>query len=389
MSEPFAGVPDIEFAKKDPNLITEAIIGGFEAAWFQDTGNVLLLRRPDARRMFLLYVAQIVIQQRVVIDFTGKQNLLKYMRGDFLDGWGGNWGERGGRLPASRALTTLRFSLVAPLNFSVAVPIGTLVAATGPLTLTFETTAVGTIPTGQISVDVPARCSEPGTIGNDFLPGQVNRLVNFNVPFAVNVANTTTTAGGAEAQDDEPYRDALWNLPESFATCGPVEAYQWWAKQANPAIIDVAVHSAPAIAGEVHVYPLLAGGVIPSDEILDQVYQKVSHLRRRPVSDYVFSERPEVVNYNIDLDWYANEEDATILASVQAAVGRAADEFVLWTKSRITRDIIPDELVRRLLNVGAKRTVLREPAYRKSDYNEVAIAQNITLNYAGLEPLVA
>ncbi|MBV8222816.1 MAG: baseplate J/gp47 family protein [Candidatus Eremiobacteraeota bacterium] len=381
-------MPEIEFAKKDPNLIVEAILGGFEAAWYQDTGEVLLLRRPDARRMFLLYVAQIVVQQRVVINFTGRMNLLKYMRAEFLDGWGGNWGERGARLPASRALTTLRFAVPGPLNFPVVIPAGTLVAATAAVTLQFETTAIGTIPIGQLSVDVPARCTEEGTIGNDFLPGQINRLVNFDVLFAINVANTSTTAGGAERQDDDPYRDALWNLPESFATCGPSEAYEWWAKHANPAIINVAVHSAPVIAGEVHLYSLLTGGLIPSDEILEQVYEMVSARRRRPVADWVFSERPEVANYNIDLDWYGDEQQATVIASTAAAVATAVDEFVLWTKSKITRDIIPDELIRRVLNAGAKRTVVRAPVYRPSAFNEVAIAQNITLNFAGLEPVL-
>lgn len=388
MDKPFANVPDIEFAPKDPTVIAEAIVGGFEAAWYQDTGEVLQLRRPDARRMFLLYVAQIVIHQRIAIDYAGKMNLLKYMRGDYLDGWGGNWGERGYRLPASRALTTLRFRLAAALNFTVTVPIGTQVAATGTLTLAFETTALGTIPTGQLSVDVPARCTQTGTIGNDFLPGQINRPINWDVPFAINVANTTTTAGGAEVQDDESYRAALWTVPESFSTCGPIGAYQWWAKQANPAIIDVAIYSAPEIAGEVHVFSLLAGGLLPSDEVLEQVYAIVSAASRRPVTDYVFSERPVAFEYDIDLDWWGNEEDITIQASVETAVATAVDDFVLWTKSRISRDIIADELIRRVLNAGAKRTLLRSPLYRASAYNEVAIARNIRINFAGLEPVL-
>lgn len=388
---PFEGVPEILFAAKDPTLITEAIIGGFEAAWFQDTGESLQLRRPDARRMFLLNVADIVIHQRQAINFAGRQNLLKYMRGVYLDGWGGNWGERGYRLPASRALTTLRFSVPAPLNFAVTVPLGTLVAPTATVTIAFETTALGLIPAGSSSVDVPARCTEVGTIGNEFLPGQVNRLINFDVPFAINAANTTATAGGAERQEDDGpngYRDALWELPESLSIAGPSGAYHWWAKKANPAIIDVAIYSAPAIAGEVHVYPLLAGGVLPSDEILEQVQAMVGPNKVRPVADFVTAMRPIPVEYDIDLDWYANEDDVTILGSIQTAVAEAVNEFVLWTKSRISRDQIPSELHRRVLNAGAKRVELRSPDYRDSAYNEVAIADNITVNFMGLEPVL-
>jgi phage-related baseplate assembly protein len=388
MAEPFESVPDIEFAPKDPTAITEGIIGGFEAAWYQETGEVLQLRRPDARRMFLENVAQIVIHQRLAIDYAGKMNLLKYMRREYLDGWGGNWGERGYRLPASRALTTLRFSVPAPLNFTVVIPIGTQVAATGSLTLAFETTRVATLPMWQASVDVPAQCTETGPLGNDFAPGTVNRLINFSVPFAINVANTTRTAGGAERQEDEEYRKKLWALPESLSIAGPSGAYEWWARQANSAIIDVAIHSAPEIAGEVWAFPLLQGGLIPSDEILEQVDEILSAVTMRPVADYVTVKKPDEVEFDIDLDWFANEENATILDSVTAEVLSSINDFVLWTKSRISRDIIPSELHRRILNAGAKRVNIREPDYRKSAYSEVAIARSIRINFGGLEPVL-
>jgi phage-related baseplate assembly protein len=387
MPEPFEFVPDVEFAPKDPGEIVEGIIGGFEKAWYQDTGEVLELRRPDARRMFLLYVAQVVIHQRVTIDQTGKQNLLKYMRNLFLDAWGGNWGERGYRSPASRALTTLRFALRAPLNFTVAVPIGTQVAATAEVLIAFQTTRLGTIPSGQLSVDIPAECVEPGPIGNDLLPGQVNRLVNWQVPFAIQVQNTTLTAGGAETENDERYRDTLWNLPESLSTCGTIEGYEWWAKKANPGIIDVKAWSEYDIAGIVEVYPLMVGGVLPSDEILEQVTEMISPKKRRPLNDYPEVLRPVEHSYDIDLDWVANEADATVLDQITANVQEAIDDFVLWTKSAISRDIIPSELHRRLLNVGAKRLIVREPEYYAAEYNEVCIARNITINFAGLEKL--
>jgi phage-related baseplate assembly protein len=387
MADPFERVPDITFVEYDPVEITNSIIGGFEAAWLQDTREPLKLYRPDARRMFLEYVAGIVIQQNVALNYAGWMNLLKYMRKDYLDGWGGNWGERGYRLPASRALTTLRFQIPAPTNVNVPIPFHTLVASTASALVTFQTTAVALIPVGSTSVDVPAECTIEGIVGNDFLPGQVNRLVS-SISFAVTVSNTTTTAGGAEIQGDESYRDALWTVPESLSIAGPAGAYLWWAKKANPAIIDVAVYSAPDIAGEVHVYPLVAGGQIPSDEILEQVQTILSANELRPVADYVTTMKPAQVDFDIDLDWFGNVEDATILDSIHTNVDAAVADFVLWTRSRVGRDIIPSELHRRILNAGAKRIVLREPIDRSSAYNEVPIAQNIRVNFGGLEEVL-
>ena len=55
------------------------------------------------------------------------------------------------------------------------------------------------------------------------------------------VSNTTVSAGGVEIEGDEAYRERVLLAPESFSVAGPVGAYQYWARQASPAVVDVHV----------------------------------------------------------------------------------------------------------------------------------------------------
>ena len=60
-------------------------------------------------------------------------------------------------------------------------------------------------------MDVEAECTAQGIEGNNFLPGQINILVD-PLPYVESVANTTTTAGGTDLEDDPGY-------PESCHSC--------------------------------------------------------------------------------------------------------------------------------------------------------------------------
>ena len=78
-SELFAGLDDIIFAEKDPAVIESEIINIYENL----SGRTL--HRADPVRLFLESIILIIIQQRNLIDFSAKQNLLAYASGSYLD----------------------------------------------------------------------------------------------------------------------------------------------------------------------------------------------------------------------------------------------------------------------------------------------------------------
>lgn len=383
-----AYVPDIDFAVKDPTLIEHEVIADYEFMFRTLTGIAKTLAPGDPVRLHLLAVCHWLSHQRVIIDFAGKSNLLKYAREDYLDNLAALHGTRALRLQAQPAVTTLRFSLEAPLAFGGIVPKGTQCQA--PNAIVFETTEDGYIAAGALTVDVPATALDTGVIGNGFLPGQVNSVINWNQPFALTVSNTTETAGGSDKETDEQYRYRVWLAIESYSTCGPRAAYEFWALSAHPDIIQCVVHSAPSIAGEVWLYPLLKGGQLPTPEILDLVVAKCSADTVRPVTDFVSAFAPTVFEYTLNMSFYISKANEVLVSSIINAVDQAAADWILWQRSYVGRDLNCDELIKRCIEAGAKRVVITSPspAFQTLQFNQLAVhavAPAPLINYAGIE----
>lgn len=376
-----AHVPDIDFCVKDPAVIETEMIADAEAKYFELTGKRKVLAPADPVRMTLLTLAQEISQLRVIADFTGKQNLLKYAVDAYLDNVAALYGPRADRIDALPAQTILEFTLTLALNFDAVIPVGTKAGTVNELV--FETTEAIVIRAGTRSGSSPAKCTLPGRIGNGYVPGQVSSLIEWNQPWGVNVRNTTETADGADAEYNDRYRYRTWLTPESFSTCGPEDAYRYWALRAHPDIIQCVVYSAPDIAGEVHLYPLLRGGIIPSSEIIAAVQANCRAIDRRPVTDFVTAFAATEVSYDIELYWWATRANEVVIAEIIEEVNQAVDDWALWQRAAIGRDIIDDELVARVIRAGAKRvsgpgggpgvSTPIIPAYRQIGYNQLPV----------------
>ena len=71
--------PDISFVETDTEAIVTALIQSYE----KFTGRTLY--PADPARLFILWVADIIVQERVNIDFSAKQNVPRYAEGEYLD----------------------------------------------------------------------------------------------------------------------------------------------------------------------------------------------------------------------------------------------------------------------------------------------------------------
>jgi phage-related baseplate assembly protein len=391
-------LPDVDFAVKDAGLIRSELLTDYEKAYFELTTVAKVLAPADPIRMLLLTIAQHFTQERVIFDQGCKMNLLKYSRNGFLDNVVGLHGPRGDRLPAAAALTTLEFTLTSVLPFDVVIAAGT--GAQTVNDLLFETTADIPILAGQQSGSGTAQCTTAGLIGNGYVAGQVSSLTNWNQPYGVNVRNITETAGGSDSEQDDRYRVRGWLLPETYSTCGCEDAYRAFALGAHPDIVQCQVISFPIIAGEVWLYPLMRGGQVPTQEILDLVLDACSPTTNRPTSDWVKAFFPDLVNYTVHVDWWALRDNLIPIDQITAKVNQVVNDWILWTRGAIGGDIIPDDLIRRVIAAGAKRVagpnsgppgafVPIVPEYRALDYNQLAviadIANDVVVNFRGYE----
>ncbi len=381
-------VPDIDFAVKDPTVIANEVITDYQAAFLALTGIAKTLAPGDPVRLHLLVVCHWLSHQRVLIDFTGKMNLLKYSKGDYLDNLAALYGQRAMRLQAAPALTTLRFTLAAALSFDAIIPKGTLCQAANGVV--FKTLSDCVIVSPVLTGDVAAEATVNGVIGNGFAIGQISGVINWNQPYAITVSNTVITAGGSDEENDEQYRYRIWLAIESFSTCGPHDAYEFWALSAHPDIIQAVVYSDANIAGEVWIFPLLAGGVLPTQPILDIVKSTCSARTRRPLTDYVSVFQPTPFIYHLDMDYWIEEVNEVLAATIQHNVLQATQDWILWQKSYVSRDLNCDELRKRCLEAGAKRILIRQPTptFQVMAYNQLAMHDTTVapiVNYKGLE----
>lgn len=363
---------DIEFVDTDTATIKANIITVYEGL----SGRTLAAGDPV--RLFLESVASIIAQQRSIINFTGKMNLLAYSEGDYLDHIGILVGCT--RLEPEKAKAEALVTLSAEQEFAVSIPAGTRITAGNDVMFAITDTVI--VSAGETTAEVTVECTTAGEVGNGFLPGQLKQIVD-PIAYVESIVNTSTSAGGTDTESDEAYRERIRIAPESFSVAGPTGAYIYWAKTASSLISDVAVISPQP--GYVEIYPLLEGGELPSQTILNDVAAVCNDDRIRPLTDHVSVISPTAVSYDVEAEYYIEAEDSSSSAEIQEAVTKAVNEYVFWQKTKLGRDVNPSELIRRMVNAGAKRVDVTSPIFTTVSASEVAIADTISVTFGGVD----
>lgn len=366
------GLAPVNFLETDAETIRSQIITGFEKA----SGDTLAA--GDPRRLFLLSIADVIIQQRTAINLAAQQNLLSYAQGNYLDALGQLLAVE--RMAESKAVTTLEFTLSQALGSVYTIPAGTQVTNG---VVTFETDEDLLIPIGETTGEVSASCTVAGPVGNDYLAGQINTIVT-PMTFVSGAQNTTITTGGADAESDPDFADRIRLAPNSFSVAGPEKAYVYHAKSVSPAIIDVKVDS--PTPGEVDVYVLLTDGTLPTEDTLEQIEAHLSDEDIRPLTDYVVVKAPTASNYEIELHYWISQEDSSKAAQIQADVEAAVEQYRLWQQTKIGRDITPGKLLQLVFAAGASRvdnSKLKPATWKKLEAMQVAQCTKVSVVYEG------
>lgn len=365
--------PDIHFVDTDTNTVVNALIQSYEAF----TGRTLY--PADPARLFILWVADIIIQERVNIDFSARQNVPRYAEGEYLDSLAELFKDAY-RLEPEKAKTTLRFTLSIPLEVATIVPVGTRVTVDGEII--FQTTQALTIPAGDLFGDVEAECQTAGEIGNGFVPGQITQLIDI-FPYFGSVENVSESDGGADEESDAAFYKRMRESVETFSTAGPLGAYEYYAKSASALIVDVKATSPEP--GEVDVRVLLSGGQLPGEEILKEVLDILNADKVRPLTDHVTVAAPETVPYDIDFTYWTQEGGAVSDDKVAENIAAAVQTFKEWQGAKMGRDVNPSYLISLLMQAGAKRVKVRSPVDTVVPDNAVAVIGETAVVNGGAE----
>lgn len=353
-----ARLPDVSFID---NLTLEdvqsTLVRLFTERYEQVTGRPLALRKGDPRTRFLYAAGAFIFQALEYVDRAGKQDLLKYAYGEYLDNQAAFWGLT--RNPPASAACTLRFTLSALQQSASSIPKGT--RASNGAGVYFATSEYAEIPAGQWSVDVPALAETPGAAANCIVPGALKQLVD-PLPFVEKVENIDETSGGADWEDDNQLRVRTFLAPASYSTAGPTNAYVFHTLAYSAAIGSVNVSSPRP--GDVDIRVLLKDGSLPSEALCEEILEHLNDREVRPLTDHVSVSAPDEIEYEVDLTYWVAGSMSDQAVSTQQAVEAAIREFNAWQTGAIGRDINPSELTRRIMEAGAKRVDIREPAFK-------------------------
>ena len=373
-------LPDISFNdNKDIDQVRQEMVADYESFISEATGQTVTLERSSVHRMELYAAAAQIYQAMQYIDRQGKQSILKYSYSDFLDNLAIFKGVT--RNPATPATTTLRFTLSAVRDTATGIPQGTRVSTAGATY--FATDVYAEIPAGSTAVDVPATCTVAGTDGNGFAAGELATIVD-PIPYVASVTNTTATEGGAEIESDDDLAERVFLAPGAYSTAGPEDGYLYHAKAYSAAIGDVVATSNQA-AGTVDIVFIMADGSTPGEEMIEGLEGYLQGKTIRPMTDLVRVAAPQEVTYTINLTYYINRSDSAKAVTIQAAVAQAVADYQTWQRA-IGRDINPSQLVRMVMDAGAKRVTVTAPTYTAVDATKVSALQgDAVISYGGLE----
>lgn len=359
---------ELQFIETDAGQIYDFIL------YVLENGVTEELYPGDERRIFGEALTSLVVALYSTMNDSAKQSTLRYARGEVLDALGEFAGVY--RIEALPATTTVRFSLKEAVSQNIIITKGTRV--TSDYSRYFHTKETAVLQAGSVYADVEVESMEGGSNYNDIPVGEINVLVDL-IPFIDGVSSLSKTDGGGDEEGDEDLRERIRLAPASRSTAGPKNSYKYYAVSADATVADA--HVASPSPGVVLVTPILYGGEIPDQTILDKVLAACNADDVRPLTDKVEVSAPTTQSYDIELTYYTTAANETAVVENIEADGGSIDQYVYWQGSSLDRNINPDYLRKLILCpedsegnhlTGADRVVITKPVYTELDATTVA-----------------
>lgn len=364
---------DVHYAEYDAQTIIAGAVARFEDALGVNLGSA------DERRILLMAFLSVVTELYAAIDDAGRQNLISYARGEYLDAIGDTRGVK--RIAASPSRVNITFTLSAAQTRNVIIPAGTRLTPDGDVF--FATDSALVIQAGQTAGSVTATCMSSGAATNGYAAGSISTLVD-PIAYVASAVNADESSGGADEEQDDAYRARIRQSRAVYSTAGSREAYEYYARSADALVRDVYV-SSPG-AGKVRLTILAtedgvdAGGGV-KQSVLDAVKAAVNADTVRPLTDSVEVKGAEAVKYNIDVKYFvASADESTAVAAIEGA-GGALEEYAAWQGAELGRAINPDKLRAFLISAGAQWATVNQPALTQIDSDKYARMGTLTVSH--------
>lgn len=378
--ESVSELPSVDFLDgADFNFFKNGMIKAFQDKKSELTNTTVVLQPADDQSIMLSAAATYMEWIMEHVQAAGEQTMLKDTWGEAEENKAAMVGLS--RKDATAATTTLRFTLSEARDTVTSIPEGSTVSSTNG-EIYFETTEYAEIPIGETSVDVPAECTLTGVIGNGYEAGSINSMTDI-IAYVESVANTTTSAGGTDAESDDDLKERIFLAPSSLSVAGPDDAYIYWCKAYNSNIGNVVVDSPSPVV--VNIYFVMKDGSLPEEEVIKGLSEFLQDGNIRPLTDKVTVATPAIQTFDVNVKYYINSSDSSKAVTIQSDVDQAVADYITWQSQVIGRDINPDELVKRMVEAGAKRVEITSPVFTTVSNLSIPQIGSKTVSYGGVE----
>ena len=329
--------------------------------WLTDIYEEIMgvtIQPASPERQFIQWMAEAIVLERVMTNYTANQNIPSRAVGENLDALAELFYTQE-RPQAKAATCTMRFTISEPQAFAVLIPKGTRVTDARQ-TLVWETLADVYVNIGESCADTKVQCQKPGEQGNGYVKGQIDSIID---PFAyfLSCENLTESDGGADAATDEEFYELLRLSMDGYSCAGARGGYIYFAKQVSTEIADVI--AASPTPGVVKLNVLMDDGTPATEEMKERVLAACSAEDVRPLTDLVSVEDPENVDYHVRFTFYTQEGAGVSGEALEAAVRDKVAQYTAWQCAKLGRDINPSRLISMLMETGIKRVAIEEPAF--------------------------
>lgn len=246
--------PDYQFVDTDTETLVTDLITAYEKL------TKTTVRPASPEKLFIQWVAAIILQERVMNNYTGNQNIPSRAEGAALDGLGELFYEQS-RPAAQAAVCTVRFYISEALETAILIPSGSRVTDNNR-DLVWETFSDVYVPIGATYVDAQVRCQTEGIVGNGYAVGQINTMVDL-YDYHSACENITISDGGSDAATDEEYYELMRQSMDGYSCAGSMGGYEYFAKRVSTEIADVRANS--PMPCYVNIYAIMQDGSLASE----------------------------------------------------------------------------------------------------------------------------
>ena len=136
---------------------------------------------------------------------------------------------------------------------------------------------------------------------------------------------------------------------------------------------------------EVTIEFVMENGELPTEGIIQGLQIYLANEQIRPLTDKVIVKAPDTVDYDLDVKYYINTSDLKRADTIKTDVAAAVEQYIVWQRSKIGRDINPSQLIQMMMSAGAKRVEVKLPVFQVVGAANVAklVSQNVA--YGGIE----